>query len=75
MFNNQKEKIFCGKGKSFGQYGAIAINVNISQIPESEVIISSSGQRFINLVVIPFKEPKDDKTHYVVINNYKKERY
>lgn len=68
---NDTNKIFCGKGKTIGQYGAIAINVCLSDIPEEHIYTSKSGKKYVNIVVRALRTPKEDRTHYLEINTYK----
>lgn len=65
------EKIFCGSGKEFGQYGAVNLSICLSDLPK-EHITEYNGKKYIKLVLNKKREvDKYGKTHSVEVNTWK----
>jgi len=69
MENNNK--IFCGNGKSCGQYGGVAISVCLSDIPASHITTANNGKKYVTIFVNPNKNGVDQygKTHNLTLPN------
>lgn len=76
------EKIFCGGGNEFGQYGSVGLNVCLSSIPK-EFITEYEGKKYIKLNVHTLRDPKKEvidgvekvvKSHYVEVNTFKPQK-
>jgi hypothetical protein len=68
---NKQEKIFCGWGKEFGQYGDIKIYLNIDSIPD-EFIFKKGEKMAVRLVLQEKRKPDEyGNTHYVVVDQWK----
>jgi hypothetical protein len=66
------DKIFCGSGKAFGQYGQIGINICFEDIPQEYIKSSTNGKRYIKLKVCSRKTPdRDGNTHYIEVDTWK----
>lgn len=65
------DKIFCGSGKTFGQYGQVLINLCLSEIPH-EFIRESNGKKYVNLKLNKKKEvDARGNTHYIEVDTWK----
>ena len=67
------EKIFCGSGKEFGQYGSVGLNVCLSDLPK-EFIKEYEGKKYIKLNLHKMKTPKEKQSHYLEVNTWKPEQ-
>jgi len=68
----ENDKIFCGSGKTFGQYGAIGINICIDDIPAEFIFTGNNGKRYVKMNVRAKKNPDNyGNTHYVEVNTWK----
>jgi len=65
------DKIFCGSGKTYGQYGQIGINVCLSDIPKEHMSKDKNGKTWVKLNVCSKKTPTEKSTHYVEVNTWK----
>lgn len=71
MDNNQNNKIFCGSGKSFGQYGSVSISICVDDIPKEYIKQHTNGKRYINLNVNPKRQiDQYGKTHSVEVDTW-----
>jgi len=71
---NQQPKIYCGSGKSVGQYGQISISVCMDDLASDYITTAKNGKRYINLKLSPKKETDQyGKTHYLEIDTWKPE--
>lgn len=68
--NEKKDKIFCGSGKTYGQYGQIGITVFLDDIP-GEHIFKKGDKKAVKLNVCAKKTPNEKSTHYVEVNTWK----
>jgi hypothetical protein len=69
----EQEKIFCGSGKEFGNYGTINLKICLTDIPKE--YITGTDKKYVRLKVQ--KKKSSDKfgnTHYVEIDTWKPER-
>jgi hypothetical protein len=67
--NNQK--IYCGSGKEFGQYGAVNVSICLSDLPK-EHINDFNGKKYIKLIINKKREADQfGKTHSVEVNTWK----
>lgn len=69
---NNEGKIFCGSGKHIGNFGNIAINLCIDDIPPQFIDVSKNGKRYVNLKVCNKKNiDQYGNSHYVEVNTWK----
>ena len=50
------EKIYCGFGKTFGEYGSIKVSINVKD-RDGNQIIKANEKGWINLIVTRRREP------------------
>jgi len=65
------DKIFCGNGKEFGQYGGINLNICLDDIPEEHTWKGNNGKRYTKLVLSKKKTPDEKSTHYLTVDTWK----
>ena len=66
------EKIWVGKGREWGQYGQLTINVCLSDIPEEHITKAQNGKSYASFDIGEMKKPdKYGKTHNVSVNTFK----
>lgn len=67
------EKIYCGNGKAFGNYGQIGVSVCLTDLPKKH-ITEYNGKKYIKLKISPRKEvDKYGNTHSVEVDTWKPE--
>jgi len=65
------DKIYCGSGRAFGNYGQIGLNICLSDLPH-EHITEYNGKKYIKLKVSPRKETdKRGNTHSIEVDTWK----
>lgn len=65
------DKIFCGSGKEFGQYGQISLDICLTDLP-TEHIRDYNGKKYIKMKLSRKKEKdKRGNTHYVEVDTWK----
>jgi len=66
------EKIFCGDGKSFGQFESVKLNICLSDIPPEYRQKAKNGKTYATLVLSRKKGPDQyGKTHYIEVDTWK----
>lgn len=64
------DKTYIGKGKSIGQYGNVAINICLSDIPP-HAISEFKGKQYVKLVIGHMRSPDDKgRTHTVWVDDW-----
>jgi hypothetical protein len=72
MNNN---KIYCGSGKEFGQYGGINISICLSDIPEEYKRIGKNNKAYVTLTLNKRQQVGQyGETHSLEVNTYKKDQ-
>jgi hypothetical protein len=65
-------KLFCGRGKAFGQYGSIALSICLDDLPDEHVTIGRNGKRYIKINVNEKRETDEwGNTHSVEVDTWK----
>lgn len=65
-------KIFCGRGKRFGQYNAISLSICLDDLPKEHITTGKNGKRYIKLNVNEKREPDEwGNTHSVEVDTWK----
>jgi hypothetical protein len=65
-------KIFCGRGKRFGQYNAISLSICLDDIPNEYITTGKNGKRYIKLNVNEKREADEwGNTHSVEVDTWK----
>jgi hypothetical protein len=67
------EKIYCGRGKTFGQYGTISVSICLDDIPAEYITKSDkNGKRYVKVNVDAKREADDyGNTHTVTVDTWK----
>ena len=66
------QKIFCGSGKEFGQYGQVGLNICLEDIPAEFKQPASNGKTYLKLNLARRKQPdQHGNTHYITVNTWK----
>jgi len=67
------DKIYCGRGKRFGHYGTISINICVDDIPKEYITKSNTnGKRYVKLNVDEKREPDPyGNTHTVSVDTWR----
>jgi hypothetical protein len=67
------EKIYCGRGKRFGNYGTISINICVDDIPKEFITKSNTnGKRYVKLNVDERREADPyGNTHTVSVDTWR----
>jgi hypothetical protein len=69
------EKIYCGRGKRFGKYGTVSINICVDDIPKEHITKASNGKRYVRLNVDEKKEADPyGNTHTVSVDTWKPDK-
>jgi len=69
------EKIYCGRGKRFGKYGTVSINICVDDIPKEHITKASNGKRYVRLNVDEKKEADPyGYTHTVSVDTWKPDK-
>ena len=72
--NSMEERIYCGSGKCFGQYGQIGIDICIDEIPKEFIKKANNGKSYVKLNVCKKKsQDQYGNSHYVAVNTWKKD--
>jgi len=68
-------KIFCGNGKAFGQYGTIGMSICLDDLPDEFITTGRNGKRYIKINLNSNKDGVDkfDNTHYLTVDTWKKD--
>jgi len=69
----ESNRIFCGNGKLFGQYGGIKISICVDDIPAEWIKKSTkNGKRYVSLNINANKNGIDqyDNTHNVSVDTF-----
>jgi hypothetical protein len=68
-----ENKIYCGNGKSFGQYGSVGVSICLDKISPEYISTGKDGKKYISVNVNPNKNGVDQygKTHNVTVNTWK----
>ena len=67
-----EDKVYCGSGKTFGQYGQIGIDICYEDIPKEYWKKGKNGKHYIKLNVCAKREQDQyGNTHYVAVNTWK----
>jgi hypothetical protein len=68
----ENNKIYCGNGKAFGQYGGVNISICVDDIPPQYIKKSEkNGKRYISLKVNQKREADQwGKTHSVEVDTW-----
>ena len=65
-------KIFCGRGKRFGQYNAISLSICLDDLPSEYITTGKNGKRYIKLNVNEKREADEwGNTHSVEVDTWK----
>lgn len=65
-------KLFCGRGKAFGQYGSIALSICLDDLPEEHITTGKNGKRYIKINVNEKREADEwGNTHSVEVDTWK----
>lgn len=65
-------KVYCGKGKTFGQYNKLSLNLCVDDFM-THIQIGANGKRYIRLVASTMKNvDKYGNTHTVEVDTWKK---
>ena len=68
------EKIYCGSGKEFGNFGSVNLSICLSDLPKEFITESKNGKKYINIVLNKKKQVDQyGKTHSLEVNTYKPE--
>jgi hypothetical protein len=70
------DKIFCGSGKEFGQYGQLSLTLDVDTMAKHITNWTDKDgkvHRQVKCKVTRRKEPKPNQTHYVEIDTWKPE--
>ena len=68
-------KIFCGSGKEFGNFGTVNISVCLSDLPKEHITERSSGKKYIRLKLNRKREPDQyGNTHSLEVDTWKPEK-
>jgi len=67
------DKIYCGRGKTFGQYGTISVSICLDDIPAEYITKSDkNGKRYVKINVDAKREADDyGYTHTVTVDTWK----
>lgn len=66
------EKIWVGKGKEWGQYGQLTINICLSDIPKEHITKTEKGKSYASFDIGKMKQADEyGKTHSVIVNTFK----
>jgi hypothetical protein len=67
------DKIYCGRGKTFGQYGTISVSICLDDIPAEYITKSDkNGKRYVKVNVDAKREADDyGYTHTVTVDTWK----
>jgi len=67
------DKIYCGRGKTFGQYGTISVSICLDDIPAEYITKSDkNGKRYVKVNVDAKREADDyGNTHTVTVDTWK----
>ena len=67
------DKIYCGRGKTFGQYGTISVSICLDDIPAEYITKSDkNGKRYVKINVDAKREADDyGNTHTVTVDTWK----
>ena len=70
------DKIYCGRGKRFGKYNTISINICVDDIPKEHITTSTTnGKRYVRLNVDEKKEADPyGNTHTVSVDTWKPDK-
>ena len=70
--NNQQQKIYCGSGKEFGQYGTVNISICLDDLPSDYITTSQkNGKRYVNLKLNRKREVDQwGKTHSLEVDTW-----
>lgn len=67
-----ENKIYCGSGKEFGQYGQVNASICLDDIPAEHITKGNNGKRYVNIKVCKKREPDQwGKTHYLEIDTWR----
>lgn len=65
-------KLFCGRGKRFGQYNAISLSICLDDLPKEYITTGKNGKRYIKLNVNEKREADEwGNTHSVEVDTWK----
>lgn len=65
-------KIYCGRGKRFGQYNTISVSICLDDIPIEYITTSKNGKRYVKVNVNEKREADDwGNTHSVEVDTWK----
>lgn len=66
------DKIFCGRGRAWGQYGQVGLSICIDEIPPEYIDTGKNGKRYIRINVTQ-KKDKDQYgyTHSVTVDTWR----
>ena len=68
-------KIFCGSGKEFGNYGTVNISVCLSDLPKEFITEGSNGKKYMRLKLNRKREPDQyGNTHSLEVDTWKPEK-
>ena len=68
-------KIFCGSGKEFGNYGTVNISVCLSDLPKEHITEGSNGKKYMRLKLNRKREPDQyGNTHSLEVDTWKPEK-
>ena len=65
---DQPNKIFCGSGKSYGQYGNVGVSVCLSDIPKEFMSKDKNGKTWCRLNVCTKKDKPGE--YYLEVNTW-----
>jgi hypothetical protein len=67
------DKIYCGRGKTFGQYGTISVSICLDDIPDQHITKSDkNGKRYVKVNVDAKREADEyGNTHTVTVDTWK----
>jgi hypothetical protein len=64
------DKTYIGKGKAIGQYGNVAINICLSDIP-SHAVSEFKGKQYVKLVISQMRsQDEKGRTHTVWVDDW-----
>jgi hypothetical protein len=65
-------KLFCGRGKRFGQYGSISLSICLDDLPSEYITTGNNGKRYIKINVNEKREADEwGNTHSVEVDTWK----
>jgi len=66
------DKIYCGKGRAFGNYGQVGLSICIDDIPTEYIDTGKNGKRYVRVNVSAKKEKdKYGYTHAVTVDTWR----